>query len=54
MGPVLSRKGFQGGGKAMQGLDASVITAGYSAEFAFNVFLVMNHPKSCQKKGGVS
>lgn len=34
----------------MQELDASVITAEYSAEFALNVFLVMNHPKSCQKK----
>lgn len=34
----------------MQELDASVITAGYSAEFALNAFLVMNHPKSCQKK----
>lgn len=49
-GASLGRKGFQGGGKAMQELDASVITAGYSAEFALNVFLVMNHPKSCQKK----
>lgn len=36
--------------KAMQELDASVIAVGYSAQFALNVFLVMNHPKSCQKK----
>lgn len=49
MGPVLGRKGFQGGGKAMQELDASLITAGYSVEFALNIFLVMNNPKSCQK-----
>lgn len=41
MGPVLDRKGFRRGGNAMQGLDASVVTVGYSA-----VWGCFEHPPS--------